>query len=363
MADDLLTGLVEGLAGRRTVKMPTAWRGQFAAWQKSDRERLRQNAIQLALVFDDPQARQYLERLAEDRTEKAELRRHAVQSLLDRRPPDLVPQLRTWSEDAVLSRIAIRGLAEYDRPDTAAWLLSRWSQFTAEEKRDAIQTLVSRPAWALSLLDAIDARQIPATEIDAFAARQLQSSGNKTVADRMAKLWGQVRQTPAARVKEIERLQSLLTSPVLAKGDRQNGRRLYQETCANCHRLFGTGGQIGPDLTGSQRQNTEYLLQNLIDPSSAVVREYQMQIVETTDGRTVSGLIVDQTAAALTLQTVNEKIVLPRSEIESQSVSPQSMMPDGLTARWSVEQIRDLIAYLSGPGQVELPESDRSPAP
>jgi putative heme-binding domain-containing protein len=145
----------------------------------------------------------------------------------------------------------------------------------------------------------------------------------------------------------------------LKKADRKHGRLLFSRTCANCHTLFGEGGKIGPDLTGSQRGNLEYLLINLLDPSAVVARDYQMTVITTKAGRILSGLVKEESDKTLTLQTQNEVVRLEKTDIEERDRSSQSMMPDGLLATLSPAEVRNLIAYLSGPGQVPLPPEPR----
>ena len=134
-----------------------------------------------------------------------------------------------------------------------------------------------------------------------------------------------------------------------------NGRLTFQKNCSNCHRLFNDGGTIGPDITGSQRTNVDYLLENLIDPSAAVAKDFQMELLATSSGRIVTGLVVEENELAVTVQTVNERLVVPQAEIESRKQSELSLMPEGMLQPLTFEQIRDLLAYLSSPSQVMLP--------
>jgi putative heme-binding domain-containing protein len=126
------------------------------------------------------------------------------------------------------------------------------------------------------------------------------------------------------------------------------------KACASCHRLFGEGSDIGPDITGAQRTNLDYVLENVLDPSAIVPREFQVTVVTTTTGRTLSGVVKQETAAALTLQTQNEVVLVPKSDIESQTATKLSMMPEGLLEPLRLEEVRDLIAYLASPTQVPL---------
>ena len=86
---------------------------------------------------------------------------------------------------------------------------------------------------------------------------------------------------------------------------------------------------MGPELTGSDRANPDYILENVLDPSAAVAREYTVTNVATTDGRLVSGIIREQNDRSMTIQTANERIVLPREDIEDVKPSGVSMMPEG----------------------------------
>jgi putative heme-binding domain-containing protein len=97
-------------------------------------------------------------------------------------------------------------------------------------------------------------------------------------------------------------------------------------------------------------------LQTIFDPSAAVNKDYRMQVIETSAGRVITGLVVSETKAAVTVQTFNEKIVVPVAEIDHRSESPLSIMPEGMLQNLSTSDIRNLSAYLMGPTQVPLPE-------
>jgi putative heme-binding domain-containing protein len=146
----------------------------------------------------------------------------------------------------------------------------------------------------------------------------------------------------------------------MRQADRSAGRGVFQKNCANCHKLFDAGGAVGPEITGAQRMNLDYLLENLIDPSAAVAKDFRMQIIETTGGRIITGLLVAESDTAVTLQTINEKVVVPLNEIAERGISPLSIMPEQMLEKLSFEQVRDLIAYLSSPGQVPLPAEFQS---
>ena len=119
--------------------------------------------------------------------------------------------------------------------------------------------------------------------------------------------------------------------------------------------LYGEGEKMGPDLTGSQRSSLDYLLENILDPSAVVGKDYRMSIVETVDGRTLSGLIVSNDTKRMVLQTQTDRFTLSHQDIENTTRTSQSAMPDGLLTNLSREQVRNLFGYLMHPSQVALP--------
>ena len=110
--------------------------------------------------------------------------------------------------------------------------------------------------------------------------------------------------------------------------------------------FFGEGGKIGPDLTGAQRANLDYLLENIVDPSASVAKAYRMQMFVTTDGRLLTGIVESESNRAVTLLTTNDRIVLPKDEVESRKDSQQSIMPNSLLDNLSEQAVRDLFSYL-----------------
>jgi putative heme-binding domain-containing protein len=119
--------------------------------------------------------------------------------------------------------------------------------------------------------------------------------------------------------------------------------------------LFSTGGRIGPDLTGSQRNNINYLLENTVDPSATVSKNFHLTVALMEDGRVLSGIVAEESERTVTMQTASERIALLRDEIEELRVSNLSMMPERQLDVMTSEQVRDLIGYLMSPSQVPLP--------
>jgi putative heme-binding domain-containing protein len=227
---------------------------------------------------------------------------------------------------------------------------------TVPEKQDAINTLASRPSYALALLTAIERKQVPRADVSAFTARQLKDLRDRRVTEKLDKVWGQIRQTSAEKKNLITKYKALLTPQVLAGANLSQGRAVFNRTCYQCHTLFGAGNKVGPDLTGSNRSDLHYVLENLIDPSAAIADDYRLTNILTTDGRLIAGIIVEETARAVTVQTATERLVLAKSDIEERRRLPISMMPEGQIEQLSFAELRDLVGYLASKEQVPLPK-------
>jgi putative membrane-bound dehydrogenase-like protein len=356
---DVLHGMHEALQGQRNATAPEGWSNVYRELSGSTNAEVREKVLQLSVLFGDPQALAVLHQRAADPKADAEARQSALQTLIEKRPPDLVPLLQKLIGDRGLRGLALRGLASYSDPETPALILEHYSSFTDAEKTDAVATLASRPKYALTLLDAMEKGRVPRRDLSAFTVRQLLAFKDKNLSERLTKVWGSIRPPSQEKAAQLAKYKAMTPADALKKADRNHGRLLFSRTCANCHTLFGEGGKIGPDLTGSQRTNPEYLLTKLLDPSAVVARDYQMTVIITKSGRTLSGLIKEESEKTLALQTQNEVVRVEKTDIEERNRSSQSMMPDGLLAMLSPAEVRNLIAYLSGPGQVPLPPEPR----
>ncbi|MCI0350499.1 MAG: hypothetical protein L0Z53_13820, partial [Acidobacteriales bacterium] len=113
--------------------------------------------------------------------------------------------------------------------------------------------------------------------------------------------------------------------------------------------------KVGPDITGANRTELNYLLETILDPNAVIPNEYQSSDVETKDGRSITGLVTTQDDNAVTIKTPTEVLTIPRKDIESIRRSELSMMPEGLLEPLSDQEVRDLIYYLGRTGQVPLP--------
>jgi len=342
----LLVGLKEGLAGLRKVDMPAAWPEAYKKLAASSRGEVREGATQVGLTFGDAMALGDLRQQAADAKVDAQARQRAIQSLVTAKDGELAPLLHKLLDDRDVRSTVIKAIAAVGHPDSAQQIIKRYSKLSAFEKPDAVQTLVSRPAYASALLDAVESGVVARSDLNAYTVRQVANMNDKDLVAKLQKVWGDVRPTDKDKQQKIKDYKQFFAADQIEKADLTNGKVVYTKTCAACHTMFNEGGKVGPDLTGSQRTNMDYLLENIIDPSSQVAKEYRVTIIDTKDGRTIDGIVTAESDQSVTIQTTNELITLPKGEISKRRQSPLSMMPEGQLDALPQKDQLDLIGYL-----------------
>jgi putative heme-binding domain-containing protein len=333
--------------------MPKEWSAAFAKLSRSTDADVRSQATALAVTFGDPSAFAELRRVLASHDAAVPARQGALSALLGARDKELQPVLLALVTDPAVRGAAIRGLASYDDPKTPQAVLSAYPSLTIEEKRDALNTLASRAAYGRALMEAVAEKKVPASEVPAEVVRQLRVFNDKALDKRIGEVWGIVRSTPADRKRLMDEWRRKLTAQA-APPDLSLGRAMFAKTCQQCHTLYGVGGKVGPDITGSNRADLNYLLENILDPSAVIPNDYKATQIELKNGRVVTGIIRGETAVALTVLTANETLTIPVNEVDSRTPSNVSMMPDDVLKPLSDDEVRALVAYLRNPGQVTI---------
>jgi putative heme-binding domain-containing protein len=308
---------------------------------------------QLSVVFGSGRAVEELIAIIENADGDANARRNAFASVTRQAKPELMLVIRKLINDKILGTVARSALAAYDDPSIPKALTNAWPVRSEEQQAATVATLVSRPAYAEVLLDAIAAGNVPRAALTPFHARQIRSLGNEGLVKKLTEVWGEVRESPAEKKAELEHWRSILTPEVLAKADKSKGRAVFNSICAACHKLYGAGGAVAPELTGSDRHNLNYLLENILDPNAIVPVDYRMSVFKLKDGRVLSGVVPAKTDRSVTIQTLTERLNVELSQIAEQQQLPVSLMPEGLFPALGEEQVKHLVAYLMGYEQVE----------
>ena len=353
---DILKGIAAALKGQRNIEMPKGWKEIAPKLAKSPNAEVRQLSQSLSLTFGSKAALDALRKVLMDEKEKLADRKKALRALVAARDVRLPNALRGLLQNEALRREALRGLGAFEDAKTPPAILKIYSELDTAGKRDALTTLASRVFFAKALMVAVTSGAVMANELPADIVRQLRAHGVKEINAQLDKVWGVSRSTPAARLKEIAKYKKLLEAKVNRPANLPRGRVLFQRTCGQCHKLYGEGGEIGPDITGSNRNNLDYLLTNMLDPNAEIPNDYRTTILRTKDNRVLVGVIRRNEGQSVTIATPAEVVTVAKSDVAA--IDPQnfSMMPEGLVLALKEEELRDLVAYLRGNQQVALPE-------
>jgi putative heme-binding domain-containing protein len=354
--------MTAGLAGVRKAAPPPAWQAYAKEFTGPDADRIRSQVRGLDVVFGDGRALEEVRRLALDGQADLRVRKAALQTLIEAQPADLRAVCENLLKVRFLNTLALKGLVRFDDPAVGKLIARSYKTFHPTERAAVVEALASRPGFAGELLELIAAGTVPRSELSAFQARQIRGFDKPGLTKRLAEVWGELRDSPKDKADLIAKLKADLTPARLAAADKSRGRAVFAQACATCHRLFGAGAEVGPDLTGAGRKDLDYLLSNIVDPSAVVTKDFQLTVLALADGRVVNGIVTAETDKALTVQTAQERVVVPKEDVAERSRSAQSLMPDGLLQSLSPEQVRDLIAYLMAEAQVALPPDVKSGA-
>jgi putative heme-binding domain-containing protein len=347
----LLKGMLRGLEGRRNVPAPKGWSELSAKLTKSDDASVRDLSTQLSQIFGDRAAVQRALAVLKDQSSEPGVRRTALRSLLTQQNREASVLLESLLDQPALTLDAVRGYATVENATAAAVLLSRYEKMNPDLKRAVVETLATRKSYAQKLLTAVQQKKVTRDEIPAHVARSL----NSLLGQQFVKVFGKVRPVAQDREKLIAKYKKLLTPSRIADADASRGRVLFKKTCASCHLLYGDGAKIGPDLTGSNRANLDYILLNSVDPSFDVPASYKMVSIITVEGRVLNGVIAEEDAIRVVLKTVEQpRVVILKEDIDIRKISPRSMMPEGQLDKMKQQEVADLIKYLRTTEQVEM---------
>ena len=350
----ILEGVRDGLKslGRNAVTKPNNWDEAFAALDATKDAKLSDFTAQIGQLFGDAKAAAAQLAVLKDKAAPIERRRQILAAFARDAYAAALPVVLSLLDEPAVRRDAIRALASFDAPQIAPTLIQRYATLSAAEKAEVVSTLSARRGTAQALVAELKKNTIPKTDVSAFDARQIY----RVIGPSFVEFWGPITQLASDKQAEMAKYKAMLTDAVLAKANTGHGRAIFERTCIACHMLYGAGGIVGPDLTGSNRANLDYILAQIINPSEVMQESYQLVIVTTRDGRTLSGTVAAEDNQQLTLRLVGQDSVVTKSEILSREKSPISMMPEGLLKTLKDDEVRDLIAYLRTTAQVPLPK-------
>ncbi len=339
----LLTGMRAGLEGQLDVTAPGNWDAIYARLQADD------SVADLAQTISQQfggigVAKQFMTTLKDDNAD-TEARRRALNGLAQQQNEVLIKELPGLLRNPDLRIEAIRAVAAFNLPkEMGGLLMEQYDSFSSAEKLEVVQVLASRTDYGRILMYALRENIIPKRDVPAYVARQMR----RVVGSGFLEVWGPLNQLSAEKVAANAKYKALLNVEALTSADARKGREMYDVQCGVCHKMYGSGGILGPDITGSNRTNIDYLLSNILDPSAEIQDDYKIVMVTTRDGRTYVGNIASENERTLTLRVVGQdSVLISKSNIQSREGSELSMMPEGIFANLTDQEVLNLVAYLT----------------
>jgi putative membrane-bound dehydrogenase-like protein len=348
----LLQGWDKALEGRKLEKMPEALKDRVTAIVAAEPGSVTRLSIAIRLGNDEAYA-QALRLLAGGKLKDADA--SVLIGLFGQIGktdciPILLPLLR--SPSAGLRSAALGALQAFQDPSIASAVLQAWPELGALRSR-ALSLLSSRPQSSLGLLRAVAGGALKPEDVPLAELQRIAAFNDPDLNALLEKHWGKVgAATPGEKRAQIASIRNIL-SKGKGEGDRVRGHAIFLKSCATCHTLWNEGNKIGPELTGADRKNLDLLALNIVDPSAMIRPEYAAHQILTKSGQVLTGLLVEQSDAAVTvLDANNVRTVIGRDKIEILKPSALSLMPEKLLDPLTDPQILDFFAYLQGDGPV-----------
>ena len=346
-AKDIVEAMRLALSGWSEAPLPEKWSEVSEKLQAHKDSKIEEAVLQLNVVFGDGRTIDELKKVVGDSRVDLATRSKAILTLAESMEAgEIFEFLKPHLNNRGLSTAVASALVYSDDKKAGEQLLRRFDQLDPAGKAIAINTLSTRPAWASLLLGRVADGKIEKSFISAAHSRQIMNMGDQKLTQKLIEVWGEVRQTSAERQSQIDEVKASLTSGEF-KPDLKNGHELYVKNCASCHTLSGRGGKIGPDLTGSDRKNLNYLLENILDPSASVAESFRASIVQLEDGRVLTGVVVSENQRVVQLQTKDDLLTIDLKTIEQRKMTKSSLMPEGLLNELSKQQVADLFGFLA----------------
>lgn len=261
-----------------------------------------------------------------------------------------VVQPHLISSDAEVQKRAFTVLARVGTAGTGEVIMKAYPNLPVALKPRARDILFGRKEWAKAFLAFVDSGKVPPADVPVEQVRLLAFLGDKDIDATVRKHWGSVKPgTPEEKLEGVRRFTNDLRA---GTGDVVNGKALFTKHCGVCHKLFGEGGTVGPEITNTSRSDTAWLLASIVDPSAVIRTQYVQVAISTKDEVVRTGIIAEQDGASITLvDAKGEKTRIARDRVESIRDLPTSLMPEKLLDVLTPQERRDLFRHLQQPGK------------
>ncbi|MCI0535980.1 MAG: hypothetical protein L0Z50_12210 [Verrucomicrobiales bacterium] len=349
-----LNGLIEGQRGK-AITPGKATVETIAKFAKFSNTEVAARAQQLGALWGDAAALQQVLAMINNPAVSDAIRIKALQTARQSKTGaarEAMLAVLTGNNSDVLKIEALGALSEAGGDAVPETLVKQWKNFSPAVRRAAGDNLASRRNWARAFLTAIEQKTISAGDLPASTVRSLVNSKDDYIRNNAARAIGRYQSPDADKLKLVAAKRAVV---LRGEPDLNAGREVARKTCLVCHKFYDEGAEVGPDLTGVGRSSLDALLHNVIAPNEIIGKGYELVEVETKDGRSVSGRLVEDTDTRVKLLSTGPKEeVVAKSEIASRRVSELSVMPEGLE-QMSEADFRNLIWFILSPPEDNKP--------
>ncbi len=334
---------------RNCARPARRWSPHFASAAPADP--LRVAAVLLAASWNDDTAIDAVREILVAREFTDAARAQALEALVVVRDEELLAALKPIFVEpdrasADLQRRALASLARLDHDGVAELVLEVFPRLAPELQPQVVGLLTSRPAWGRKLLQALADGAVDRSAVNTGHIRKLLAGGDRELRDQVVRVWGTLREERSPdREQVIRQIRQLVRTSL---GDPAAGQLVFRKSCGNCHKIYGEGQDVGPDLTVNGRGSFEQLVSNVLDPSLVIGAAYQARTVVTDDGRILTGLLIEDSPQRVVLKQQGGKLeTVPRGTIAEMDASKLSLMPEDLDKQLNPQQLVDLLTFLA----------------
>jgi putative heme-binding domain-containing protein len=337
----ILEGMRDGLDERIDLKAPKNWNA-ISKKLKLRKGEVAKLASLISQRFGETDATQNNLALLKNKNSSILQKKEALNYLAAAKRVELKNELPNLFNQSPLRMDVISAIANFNEDNLGALIVSNYKTLSLAEKRRAIETLSSRPKYGWQLTQALKNQTIPKSDIPAYTARQLL----RVVGSGFIEYWGPIEQEQSLE-KAYIKYRNILTPAAILEANAAKGEIVFQKSCGSCHKMYGNGGNIGPELTGSNRANLDYFLFNVLNPSGEIQDDYKLVVITTRDGRTYSGNVIAENDRQVSMRIVGKDVSkINKSEIQSREVMPSSLMPVGILETIQENEVLDLVKYM-----------------
>jgi putative heme-binding domain-containing protein len=283
-----------------------------------------------------------------------------VLSLLSPSDSSEIAKVLLQTESIALLQSALVRLQRDDDIELVSKIIHLFASAPPQKRSIYFQAIRNNPKRMEQFVALLERGDYPASILDTAQRQSLSTSLDKTLWERLQKLFG------AAISSDRESIIGKYRQAFANAPDLENGKRMFVQHCSSCHKIDNAGTAIGPDISDARDQTFEKLLVSILDPNRVIDANYFRYVCQTIDGTVVDGLMEESSAENVVLRLQNgNRVSIARSEIQDLKATGVSLMPVGFEAQLSPESMNDVIAYIKNwrYAQQQVPAQAVAPTP